>query len=82
VAASLAAVLLVMAPAVSIPGLLILRNALLKSYCIYMGGENRERTDISRDDPVLGEGLFVKAFCKYSFSGDALNTIKEASRLM
>jgi hypothetical protein len=71
-----------MAPAVSIPKLLMLRDASLKSCYIYMGGENRKRTNISGDDLALGKRLFTKAFCKCSSSSDAFNTIKEANRLI
>ena len=71
----------VIAPAVSVLRLLMLWDTLLKSSCIYAGGEKRECAGNSDEDAAKGEGLFVKAFRKYSFGGDAFNAIKGASRL-
>ena len=46
-----------------------------------MGGKKREYTSNSNKDVAKGKRLFIKAFYKYSFSGDALNTIKKVIRL-
>ena len=80
--ASLVAVLLVIALAVSVPKLLILWGALLKSCWIYAGGEKREYASDGDDDAALGKGLFVEAFYKCFFSGDTFYAIKGVNRLM
>jgi hypothetical protein len=47
-----------------------------------MGNKNKEYTNISRNNLALGKRLFIKAFYKYSFSGDTFNIIKEANKLI
>ena len=81
-----AMLLLVISPvitlAASVLGLLMLWDILLKFYCIYAGGEKRERASDSDNNLALGKGLFVKAFYKYSFDGNAFNAIKGVNRLV
>ena len=78
---SLLVILLVIALAVSIPGLLILCNTLLKSSYIYAGGEKREYTSNSNKNIAEGKRLFIKAFYKYFSNSNTLNNIKGANKL-